>query len=96
MSTTPDLTAPLPSWPANRACKGADIDLFFPPTGGSGAQAKLLCRRCPIIDACLTWALAQPLETLPGVWGGTTRYQRRKMYRSDQPKHGVSAGQEVA
>lgn len=76
-----DASLPLPVWPEDRACRDADTELFFSETRRGGAEAKLLCRGCPIVDACLAWALTQASEDLHGVWGGTTNYERRKLRR---------------
>lgn len=36
----------------NRACRGADLDLFFPPRREGYAKARRLCLRCPVFDEC--------------------------------------------
>lgn len=36
-----------------------------------------LCRTCPVLGACLAWALQA--GDLHGVWGGTTARERRAM-----------------
>ena len=41
------------------------------------------CQRCPLRTDCLRWALRAmltgPLDSLPGIWGGTTQQQRMRM-----------------
>ncbi|MEW2295512.1 WhiB family transcriptional regulator [Streptomyces sp. NPDC006743] len=72
------------NWREHAACRHEDPDLFF-PIGTTGPalvqteQAKSVCRRCPVRDECLEWALetAQPL----GVWGGTSENERRALRR---------------
>lgn len=71
-------------WRLSSACKEADPDIFF-PTGASTpltkqiAQAKSICRDCPVSSECLQWALEDPL--MDGIWGGTTHSERRAMRR---------------
>lgn len=82
-------TAPSPSgapsqddWRARARCAEESPDLFF-PIGSSpyaarqAAEAKRVCARCPVEDACLAWALEHsPVE---GVFGGTDPDERRSM-----------------
>jgi len=80
----PTLLAPSTSagddWRDRAACRDEDPELFF-PTGTDGPallqveQAKAVCRRCPVTDECLSWALATGQDH--GVWGGTTEEERR-------------------
>ena len=65
------------------ACKGRDINVFF-PMPASGGVAKLnymrkiseateICSACPIQEKCLDYALlAEPY----GIWGGATEEER--------------------
>lgn len=66
------------------ACRGAppsifitdgddDDDPYYPPP-----EAMEYCQRCPIRSECLTHAMARDEV---GVWGGTSRYQRRQLAR---------------
>ena len=67
-------------WWSRAACSTTDPELFFPiaPAGPAirqVAQAKAICARCEIRQACLGYALdAGPIQ---GVWGGTTEHERR-------------------
>ncbi|MFI1507645.1 WhiB family transcriptional regulator [Streptomyces sp. NPDC020597] len=71
-------------WRQHAACRREDPDLFF-PIGTSGPalmqeeQAKSVCRRCPVQEACLEWAMETD-QTL-GVWGGTSETERRALKR---------------
>jgi WhiB family transcriptional regulator, redox-sensing transcriptional regulator len=71
-------------WRYWAACRDEDPELFF-PVGTSGpalrqiAQAKTVCRRCPVNTECLTWALAAGEDA--GVWGGQTEEERRAAQR---------------
>jgi WhiB family redox-sensing transcriptional regulator len=66
------------------ACRDVDPELFF-PVGHSGpaqrqiAAAKAVCRRCPVIDDCLAWALDARHEE--GVWGGQDMAERNALRR---------------
>jgi WhiB family transcriptional regulator, redox-sensing transcriptional regulator len=69
-------------WLREAACVDEDPDLFFPvSTTGSGAdqvdRAKNVCRRCPVADRCLDWALRTGQGT--GVWGGMEPSERRSV-----------------
>ncbi|WP_435813494.1 WhiB family transcriptional regulator [Streptomyces zhihengii] len=65
-------------------CVGTDRDPIF-PVGHAGSapvllqtnRAKAVCRRCPVRDQCLAWALTQ--EEVDGIWGGSTEGERRAM-----------------
>ncbi len=72
------------NWRDHAACRQEDPDLFF-PIGSTGPalvqqeQAKAVCRRCPVREQCLQWAL-DTRQTL-GVWGGTSENERRSLRR---------------
>ncbi|MFJ9931379.1 WhiB family transcriptional regulator [Streptomyces misionensis] len=72
------------NWRHNAACREEDPDLFF-PIGNTGPallqidEAKAVCRRCPVIEQCLQWALES--GTTEGVWGGLSEGERRAMKR---------------
>lgn len=61
-------------------------DLMF-PVGSTGPSvswiedAKAVCRRCPVVEACLAFALDHGYEY--GVWGGTSEDERRAMRRRE-------------
>ncbi|KES03999.1 transcription factor WhiB [Streptomyces toyocaensis] len=72
------------NWRNIAACRTEDPDLFF-PIGTSGPalmqaeQAKAVCRRCPVQEQCLQWALETGQSI--GVWGGTNETERRALKR---------------
>ena len=79
-------------WRAQGACLDEDPELFFPlgeehttskaPTGPVQAQqdeAKAVCRRCPVTESCLDWALRAGQDS--GVWGGLSEDERRALKR---------------
>ena len=71
---------------AGAACKGADLNLFFGPDAEfvtarkqREAEAKAICARCPVRDACLAYAL--DTGQAYGIWGGPNEDERRAMLR---------------
>jgi WhiB family redox-sensing transcriptional regulator len=71
-------------WRHEAACRDEDPELFF-PIGNTGPalvqieEAKAVCRRCPVIDECLRWALETGQDA--GVWGGLSEDERRALKR---------------
>ncbi len=71
-------------WREYAECRTVDPDLFF-PIGGTGPSlvqienAKSVCRRCPVRENCLNWALETGQNI--GVWGGRTEGERRALRR---------------
>jgi len=71
-------------WRHRAACRDVDPELFF-PIGNTGPailqieEAKQVCRRCDVTDACLRWALESGQEA--GVWGGMSEDERRALKR---------------
>lgn len=75
---------PAPQGFRRAACRNVDPELFF-AVGTSGpallqiAEAKAICRRCPVVTECLTWALETGQDS--GVWGGMSEDERRARRR---------------
>ncbi|MFI6103770.1 WhiB family transcriptional regulator [Streptomyces sp. NPDC093595] len=72
------------NWRNAAACRTEDPDLFFPIGTGGPAMlqteaAKTVCRRCPVRQQCLEWALENNQDT--GVWGGLGEAERRTLRR---------------
>lgn len=66
-------------WGKGTAPCSADPDVFFPEGRGADAKEKQVakfCQGCPYIKECLQFALENDEW---GVWGGTTRLQRKPM-----------------
>ena len=67
-------------WRHRSACRDEDPELFF-PIGNTGPallqieEAKAVCRRCEVVEECLTWALESGQDA--GVWGGLSEDERR-------------------
>ncbi len=81
----PSLAAP-PAWSASAACRSTDAVHFFAPLGEPREQrarrehaARALCRRCPVEDDCLQYALR--VQEPYGIWGGRTELERRRLLR---------------
>lgn len=80
----PNTTSPNVDWRDAAVCREEDPELFF-PNGHSGPwelvieEAKAVCRRCPVLDACLAWALDNRVEH--GVWGGLSEKERHNRLR---------------
>ncbi|MFE9769508.1 WhiB family transcriptional regulator [Streptomyces sp. NPDC005808] len=72
------------NWRASGACQLVDPELFF-PIGNTGPallqieEAKAVCRRCPVMEACGNWALETGEAS--GVWGGMGEDERRLIKR---------------
>lgn len=71
-------------WRHRAACRNEDPERFF-PVGNTGPallqieEAKAVCRRCPVQEQCLQWALETRQDA--GVWGGLSEDERRAMKR---------------
>ncbi|MEE1752094.1 WhiB family transcriptional regulator [Streptomyces sp. SP18CS02] len=82
------------NWREAAACRTEDPDLFFPiGTGGpallQAEEAKAVCRRCPVREQCLQWALENNQDI--GVWGGLGENERRALRRRTR-KRAVGSG----
>lgn len=70
-------------WVERAACRDADPETFFPPSGGTDdereAAAKRLCAGCPVVEDCLREALFNGEST--GIWGGLNVRERRDLLR---------------
>ena len=71
-------------WRHRAACRDEGPELFF-PLGNTGPallqieEAKQVCRRCPVREECLAWALETGQDA--GVWGGLSEDERRALKR---------------
>jgi len=71
-------------WRHEAACRDEDPELFF-PIGNTGPalvqieEAKAVCRRCPVVDDCLRWALETGQDS--GRLGWAQRSERRALKR---------------
>ena len=66
-----------PGWQDDALCAQTDPEAFFPEKGGSTREAKRICLRCDVQDACLEYALAH--QERFGIWGGFSERERRPL-----------------
>ena len=69
-------------WSLKARCRGAPLEIFFPPDDLMGARrrrselrAKRICRSCAVLERCRAYAVNKPERH--GVWGGLTATERR-------------------
>ncbi|MFB9742206.1 WhiB family transcriptional regulator [Pseudonocardia sulfidoxydans] len=74
-------------WQMRGACRGMDSAFFFHPEGERGpakvnreAQAKAVCRTCPVVEECRRHALA--VHEPYGVWGGLSEADRLEVLQA--------------
>lgn len=72
-------------WRFKAACRGEDVDLFFPIGVGPRAtqqadEAKSVCRSCLVRQECLEDALKRPEKF--GIFGGLDADERLKLRRN--------------
>jgi WhiB family redox-sensing transcriptional regulator len=76
-------------WMQQAACQNAvDPDLWFVSHNQGAAavaQAKRICRACPVTATCLAYALTYPVP-LYGIWGSTTEVERDRLRRRNTVK----------
>ncbi|HEY3483393.1 MAG TPA: WhiB family transcriptional regulator [Streptomyces sp.] len=71
-------------WRHRAICRDEDPELFH-PVGNSGpallqlAEAKSVCRRCPVTEECRDFALDNGIDS--GVYGGLSEDERRSLKR---------------
>lgn len=68
-------------WMADGLCSQTDPEAFYPEKGGSTREAKAVCRRCPVIDECLAYALEHVERH--GIWGGLSERERRRLKKAN-------------
>jgi WhiB family transcriptional regulator, redox-sensing transcriptional regulator len=73
-TSAPDALA---SWMADGLCREIAPEVFFPSTGSGVVAAQKICRRCPVAEQCLDYALEHRIEF--GVWGGVSERGRRRV-----------------
>ncbi|MFI6041934.1 WhiB family transcriptional regulator [Nocardia sp. NPDC051321] len=89
-------------WRLRGSCRGMDASVFFHPDRERGRaralremRAKEICRACPVLLECRTYALAA--EEPHGVWGGLSADERKKertrkskLYAAGPRGHGLA------
>jgi len=64
-------------WRELAACRGADLNAFFPGRGESAEPARRVCAGCPVREPCLDYALTHGITS--GIWGGLAELDRRAL-----------------
>lgn len=64
----------LGEWADSALCKGMPLEWFFPEKGGHHRLGKQVCKKCPVTEECLRWALVT--QQPDGLWGGMTTRER--------------------
>ena len=64
-------------WRELAACRGADLNLFFPERGESAEAARRVCAACPVREPCLDYAITNRITH--GIWGGLSERERRAL-----------------
>jgi WhiB family redox-sensing transcriptional regulator len=80
------------TWRDQAACLDENPELFFPIGNAEPAfhqieQAKAVCHRCEVVQACLSWAIDSRQDA--GVWGGLSEDQRHALRRRNARAHGA-------
>ncbi len=64
-------------WRELAACRGTDLEVFFPGRGESAGPARQVCARCPVRQPCLDYAVSNRI--VHGIWGGLAERERRAL-----------------
>ena len=64
------------AWQDGALCAQVDPDEWYPEKGGSILKAKTICRRCPVREPCLRYAMDS--GEIHGVWGGLGHEERER------------------
>jgi WhiB family redox-sensing transcriptional regulator len=67
------------TWVDEALCKDLPQRMFFPERHESAEPALRICRRCPVREECLEYAMRNQIHW--GIWGGTSERERRRMRR---------------
>jgi len=81
------------TWRNRAACVDESPELFFPIGNTSPAflqieEAKAVCRRCEVVEACLIWAFESGQDA--GVWGGLSEDERHAVKRRHARAQGAA------
>lgn len=75
------------AWRDDAACIEADTEIFFTETAAHVPAAMELFRSCPVMDMCLESLMHAAQFDIDdyGIYGGTTRNERKQMRRGVPP-----------
>jgi WhiB family redox-sensing transcriptional regulator len=65
-------------WQDSASCKDMDSGVFLSGVASRIAIAKAVCATCPVIQECLSFALANE-DFEPHVYGGMTGAERKRV-----------------
>jgi hypothetical protein len=94
-----------PTWQKRAACRaeGVDPETFFPEGNVAGvAQAREICKGCPVAQSCLQDCMAseggKPIGSRHGVYAGMSPKQRVRLYEKlrDRARRAQSPRQKAA
>jgi WhiB family transcriptional regulator, redox-sensing transcriptional regulator len=70
-------------WADDALCASGqfDPDLWFPDEGASAEDARKLCRRCPVLTECRSYALRTRQKW--GIWAALTPIQRSRLLKEN-------------
>lgn len=68
-------------WSRKSRCRSAPTSVFFPTQGDDVQQAKAICRGCPVLVECRTYALTYP--SLQGVWAALSEQERERIHAAE-------------
>lgn len=66
-------------WTEEAACRGTDTEAFFDDHTAGQNQARVLCRRCPVLETCLAEVTDLEDAYRFGVYAGLNSEQRRAL-----------------
>lgn len=75
-------------WANEAACKKSEWpDAFHPGDNATNsaqmtAYAISICRTCPVVAECLSFAVKAGPTSCLGIWGATTQDQRKHMWKA--------------
>lgn len=73
------------------ACIG-HADLFYPDTEDNYEEARKICGTCPVLEACLEWAMRNERPSYRhGMWGSLTPRERALLHKTSIA-HGTPRG----
>jgi WhiB family redox-sensing transcriptional regulator len=71
------------TWVQDAACRGMNVNAWFPERGDLVAPLKAICAECPVKEPCAEYATPEKF----GIWGGLSERERRAIRR--ERKHGT-------
>ena len=64
-------------WRERAACRGVELDVFYPERGETAEPARQICAACTVRRPCLEYALSNRIAS--GIWGGLSERERRPL-----------------